>query len=124
MLMLQRFLLHGCLFLLTFELSSWVFVLKLSLMCPVAIMGLFTGQPQMILWAGTHKPIINSKWSPHSISITSPPLCGPTEPVFLMDPERPEGTHTDTKQLNTERPAGAGDPTQILLLRGNGANDN
>lgn len=82
MLMLQRFLLHGCLFLLTFELSSWVLVFKLSLMCPVAIMGLFTGQPQMILWAGTHKPIINSKWSPHSISITSPLLCGPTKPVF------------------------------------------
>lgn len=117
MLMLQRFLLHGCLFLLTFELSSWVLALGLSLMCPVVIMDLFTGRPQMILWAGTHKSIIKIKWSPHSVSVTSPtPLCA-SQTCFLMvtDPEHPEETHTDSKQFNTERPAGVGDPTHDLV---------
>lgn len=113
MLMLKRFHLHGCLFLLTFELSSWVLLLGLSLMCPVMIhYDHFTGRPQMILWAGNPNSIIKSNWSPHSVSKTSPLLCGPTKPVLWWWWTQRNSTQKGLLELGIQ--------PMTLLLRGNG----
>lgn len=73
MLMLQPFLLLVRLFLLTFELSGRVWAFRLSLMCPVAIMDLFTGWLWRILWAWTHNSILKSRRSPRTTASSSPP---------------------------------------------------
>lgn len=73
MLMLQPFLLLVRLFLLTFELSSRVWAFRLSLMCPVAIMDLFTGWLWRSLWAWTHNSILKSRRSPRTTASSSPP---------------------------------------------------
>lgn len=73
MLMLQPLLLLVRLFLLTFELSSRVWAFRLSLMCPVVIMDLFTGWLRKILWAWTHNSILKSRRSPRTTASSSPP---------------------------------------------------